>query len=264
MRRPNRARDSSKLGVAATQPVRDALFSGEVLLWQPARGYRVNVDSLLLADFAAARRPEARHVFDLGAGVGAVTLAYAHLASVKTCTLIEREQALAALAERNLDLAHVRGRVLPLDLTQALPDALRGLADIVVSNPPFFPRGTSSPPDGVRSRARSGALEPFLRAAAMVMGRRAYAFFAYPSPALSEIMAAARTNGRVAKRLRLVHAFRTTPARLALLELRRAKPGGLVIEPPIVEWAEQGVRSQELDALVKGAGPARRRRGDTG
>jgi hypothetical protein len=37
-----------------------------------------------------------------------------------------------------------------------------------------------------------------------------------------------------------------------LIELRNAKPGGLVVEPPVVEWAARGVRSPELDALVSG------------
>jgi tRNA1Val (adenine37-N6)-methyltransferase len=255
MRRAHRAYDSSDAGRAAAPPVKNTLFSGEVPLWQPTGGYRVNVDSLLLAAFAAACRPRAQHVADLGAGVGAVTLAYAHLASVATCTLIERERALAVLAEQNLDLAPLKGRVIVLDLTTEVPAALRGVADVVLANPPFFPGCTPVPPSSIRARARSGALEPFLRAAVTVMGRRAHAFFAYPAPALPEIFAAARAVALVPKRLRLVHAFATTPARLVLLELRRAKPGGLVVMPPVVEWAVRGKRSPELDALMKGRRP---------
>ncbi|HEY2516385.1 MAG TPA: hypothetical protein VGI39_36190, partial [Polyangiaceae bacterium] len=57
----------------------DTLFGGRVQLAQPGRGegYRVNVDAILLADFAR-RAPRARAAVDLGAGVGAVSLALLH------------------------------------------------------------------------------------------------------------------------------------------------------------------------------------------
>jgi tRNA1(Val) A37 N6-methylase TrmN6 len=42
-----------------------------------------------------------------------------------------------------------------------------------------------------------------------------------------------------------VHARDDEPARLALIELRAARPGGLVIEPPLIEWLGRR-RSPEL------------------
>src|SRR5262245_55763877 len=56
----------------------DALFDGALTLFQPARGYRVNIDALLLAAFAARGR-RARRAIDLGAGVGAVGLSLLYL-----------------------------------------------------------------------------------------------------------------------------------------------------------------------------------------
>jgi hypothetical protein len=47
-----------------------------------------------------------------------------------------------------------------------------------------------------------------------------------------------------------VHTTLAEPARLALVELRRARPGGLVVEPPLVEWNARGVRSVEISALL--------------
>jgi tRNA1Val (adenine37-N6)-methyltransferase len=252
MRRPKRAHDSSDAAGGPVPAVRDALFGGKIVLWQPKEGYRVNVDSLLLARFAAVCRPNARHLVDLGAGTGAVALAYGHWATFGTCTLLEREPLLGSLATRNLREAHLPGSALTVDVAADLPSALRGVADVVVSNPPFFSQGTRGPETGLRTRARSGPIDPFLRAAAAIMGKRGYAFFAYPAPALPEFIASAARAGLVPKRLRLVHAFATTPARVALLELRRAKAGGLVIEPAAVEWLSPGCRSPELTALVAG------------
>jgi tRNA1Val (adenine37-N6)-methyltransferase len=256
MRRPGPAPDSSGspslAGVA-----KDALFSGQVTLFQPERGYRVTVDTLLLADFAVTGRPETRTLVDLGAGVGGLALAVAHLAKVGRCALVEREPALATLAKQNLAAARLSGSVHVADLARGLPAELAGTATMVASNPPFFaPRGHASPGalggDTLRKRSRGGELAPFLLAAAHAMGRRAYAFFVYPAPALTELLVAARAAALVPKRLRLVHAFAESPARIALVEFRRAKPGGLVVEPPLIEWVAKGRRSPEVERILRG------------
>ena len=104
--------------------------------------------------------------------------------------------------------------------------------------------------DGAQSAlnaaARSGELAPFLAAAAAVVARKTgRALFSYPAPQLAELLRGAEAAGLVAKRLRLVHAREDKPARLALIELRAAKPGGLVVEPPLIEWLGRR-RSPEL------------------
>src|SRR6476619_6519009 len=114
MRRPSPARDSA----GGSEHGEGTLFGGRLILVQPRRGYRVNVDTLLLAQFAAQGRPKARRVVDLGAGVGE----------------------LARLSAQNLARAGLAGAPHVVDLEHGgLPAALRGAADVVLSNPPFFP-----------------------------------------------------------------------------------------------------------------------------
>jgi tRNA1(Val) A37 N6-methylase TrmN6 len=252
MRRRPASHDSTGRDSGTT--VRDALFAGALTLWQPKRGYRVNVDTLILAAFAARSRPKARRVVDLGAGVGALGLSYAFLADVKRLELVERERALADLARRNLGDTRADGAVHVADFTvDGLPGELRGEADVVLVNPPFFEESASQRRKLSAERgARTGSLEPFLRATSAALGRRAAAFFAYPAPALGEFFAQARAQSLVPKRLQLVHAYATSPSRLALFELRRAKPGGLAVDPPLVEWLDKGVRSAELESLLAG------------
>lgn len=247
------ARPGKQVSALPASAERTALLRGKLALAQPARGYRVNVDTLLLAHFAAATRARAKRVVDLGAGVGALALAYGFFASASHADLVESDASLTPLALRNLRDSGQRGEVFTADLAlDGLPGSLRAVADVVLSNPPFFAHRGSSRRDGARHGARHGALEPFLRAASDAMGRRAHAFFAYPAAALPEFLHAARGVGLVAKRLQLVHAFSGSPARLSLVELRRAKPGGLVVDPPVVEWTERGVRSELLARIVDG------------
>jgi tRNA1Val (adenine37-N6)-methyltransferase len=231
----------------------DALFAGALPLFQPTRGYRVNVDALLLVAFASAGRV-AKLALDLGAGTGAVGLALHHVGAARRVVLLEREQDLAVLCARNLDLTGATGSVERADLEAALPRSLAQRADLVVANPPYHPAGSGRPRRDPKSRrARSGALEPFVRAAARALaGPSARFCVVYPAHALAELLTTASAAALVPKRLRLVHAAKERPARVALVELRLARPGGLVVEPPLVEWSGPRRRSQALERILAG------------
>lgn len=236
----------------------DAVLSGRVSLRQPRRGYRVNVDSLLLAAFAAEGRI-APLVVDLGAGVGAVGLVLVAVGAARSAALVEADADSVMLARQNLTANETRGAAYVCELgRQRLPAELVGRADLVVSNPPFFvPAGGTPARHAAARRARSGLLEPFVHAAQSALsGPRGRAAFCYPAATLPELLQAAESAGLVPKRLRFVHARADGVARLALVELRRAKPGGLVVLPPLVEWNGRA-RTPELEAVVAGNfGPA--------
>jgi tRNA1(Val) A37 N6-methylase TrmN6 len=231
----------------------DALYGGAVALRQPAAGYRVNIDAPILADFAA-RGPRVARALDLGAGVGSVALGLHHLAAAAQFELVEREATLLELAVENAHQAQMSHRAWCHDLSEGLPDELRQGADLIVSNPPFFdPANARQGPHAAKTRARFGELGPFLSAAsAAVRGARSRVAFVYPARELSRFLAEAEGVQLVPKRLQLVHSDAQSPARVALIELRRAKRGGLVIFPPLVEWASKGVRSPELERILSG------------
>jgi len=231
----------------------DSLYGGAVMLRQPARGYRVNVDALLLAAFAAQGR-RARLAVDLGAGVGAVSLGLHHLAAAERFALVERDGELLTLAGENARGAACDAELFCADLGQGLPDALLQRADLVVSNPPFFePNSGRQGPEAAKSSARFGHLEPFMAAAAAAAnGTRARIAFVYPARELCRALRIAERCRLVPKRLRLVHADTSSPARVVLIELRAAKSGGLEILPPLFEWIAPGTRTPELAAILAG------------
>ncbi|HET9932530.1 MAG TPA: methyltransferase [Polyangiaceae bacterium] len=229
----------------------DSLLGGSVRFRQPTAGYRVNIDSLILAEFARVGR-SAGVAIDLGAGVGLVSLLLEHYRAARELVLVEREPAIAAIARENLANARAKVTVHEVDVSApSLPELLGTRADLVVSNPPFFNRTEHrAPRDEQRERARLGEVLPFLLATAeLLAGPKARAAFVYPARSLTEFFDAARRARLVPKRLRFVHAFADRPARLALVELRRARPGGLVVQAPLVEWLAPQVPSPELAAL---------------
>lgn len=215
-------------------------------LAQPARGggYRVNVDAVLLAAFAAGALADgpARHVrcaraaFDLGAGVGAVGLSLLHLGAAAHVTMIEVDAPLAKLAESNASSNGWADRVdvMRADVSHlaALPS---GAADLVVCNPPYVEPGRGRTPAPSRARARSGPLSVFLDAARRLAGRRARVCLVYPAIEATTLLTELRARGLEPKRLRPVHGRRHDAARVVLVECCAGRPGGLALEPPLVE-----------------------------
>ncbi len=218
----------------ATSPATaDTLLDGAVKLAQPARGtgYRVNADALLLARFAGEERA-ASVAWDLGAGVGAIALCLLQAGATAAAVLIERNAEAARLAGENLAangfaaLATVR----QADVAE-LTDT--GVADLVVCNPPYTAPGRGrAGAVPARQDARAGELVPFVAAARRLLARRGRACFVYPCSELVTLLAVLRSHGLEPKRLRLVQARAELEARVALVEAKPAKAGGLVVQPP--------------------------------
>jgi len=240
----------------------DTLFGGRVTLFQPRRGtgYRTNVDALLLARFAApalpatAGRPSLGTVavaYDLGSGVGAVGLSLLRFGAARRVVFVEIDGQSAAMARRNLTANEwaTRGEVVSGDVRD-VARTRPGDAGLVVCNPPYVApgRGRAAPSE---ARARIGELGTFVEAARQLAGRRARVCFIYPAAELGTLLGTLESHGLHAKRLRFVHATVAVPARVALVDARAGRPGGLTVLPALVERS-QGGYTPELESLLSG------------
>ena len=107
----------------------DRWLGGRLLLVQPKRGHRVGTDAALLV--AAAGDARQGRIVDVGAGVGAVGLAFAQRSSLASVDLVELDPELAALAESNAarNGLQSRTRVLRLDALNPRERREAGLAE---------------------------------------------------------------------------------------------------------------------------------------
>src|SRR5262247_3824907 len=87
----------------------DTVLGGRVTLHQPALGYRVAIDPILLA--AACPAEPGERVVDLGCGVGTAALCLARRVERVHCTGIDLLPELAELANRNAEENGLAGRV---------------------------------------------------------------------------------------------------------------------------------------------------------
>ncbi len=234
----------------------DALLRGRLPLAQPARGYRTNVDALLLASFARREKPATR-CLDLGAGVGAVGLALVVMGRAERTTLLDLDASVLALATANARAAGIADRAETLlhDLRVRLPSVLGGAFDLVVANPPYGVEGRTRPAaDPSRAVARAapaGTLVGFVRAARAALGRAGRFCVVFPTLDLGRLFDALRASGLEPKRLRFVHPLAESPGRLALVEAKAARAGGLRVESPLVLMSAPGVATEEARRITE-------------
>ena len=133
----------------------DRLLGGAVTVRQPREGFRVAIDTVLLA--AAVPAEDGQTVLEPGAGIGAAALCLAR--RVPGCRVVglERRADLVGLAGENARLNRLERRidVMVGDLARPPPRLVPGAYDHVMMNPPFFAAGTTARPDGeARAAAR--------------------------------------------------------------------------------------------------------------
>ena len=184
----------------------DLILGTHILLLQTRRGYRSNVDSMLLPYYASMRAASTscfdgsggapRRVADLGCGNGLVgILAGKQWPNLVELALFERQESLAALAQRNLALnglaqvpddataggTDARATLHVGDLSEPLAYPLARF-DGVLCNPPFYEGGSggrSRPATSEKSDAHfesSLGIEGFIGAIAdmLVLGGRGW------------------------------------------------------------------------------------------
>jgi tRNA1(Val) A37 N6-methylase TrmN6 len=138
---------------AASAVTEDRLLGGRVRLVQPAAGYRVAIDPVILA--AAVPVEPGELVLDAGCGSGAAALCLA--ARVADCRIVgvERQAASVALAKTNLAANDAVGRI-EIAAEDLADHAARnaGVYDQVMTNPPFHEAGRHTPaPDEAKAAA---------------------------------------------------------------------------------------------------------------
>jgi len=123
----------------------DRLLGGRVRLAQPAWGYRVAIDTVLLAAAVPARAGE--RVLEAGCGVGGAALCLAERIPGVAVTGVDADADLVRIAAANAEENGVAGRVSfrAGDIAPQGTGVERGTFDHAMANPPYLAAGTGRP-----------------------------------------------------------------------------------------------------------------------
>lgn len=234
----------------------DAITASYRLL-QRRRGHRFSLDDLATAQVAAAARPEARRVADLGCGVGSVLLMVAWKLPEAQLVGVEAQEGSFALAQRNVMENGLGPRVSLIhgdlrEVTRAFPHAP---CELVTGTPPYLPPGTAlASPDPQRAACRielRGGVEDYLAAAARILAEGGLAVVCADGRAPERVLRGAAAAGLVPRRrLDVIARAGAEGPLFAVWTCGRAGEGrGELVHEAVVMRDEAGGRTPEAVAM---------------
>ena len=230
----------------------DDILFGQIKLLQPLTGPRVNMDTVLLADWVKIRS-DTRKILEAGCASGAISLLLAMKNEKVQVTGVEIQNDIVNLAKENLVYNKLSDRVqfIAGDIRDKnlLP---REYFDVLVINPPYESLSSSrQSPDPSRSSARieiSCTIEDVGELAFRVLKSNGRLFAVFKSERLDVFMSTMRNHRIIPKRLRPVYPKKDSNSNSGVFLIECVKNGGdgLSILPPLFVRNDEGVYTQEI------------------
>ncbi len=225
----------------------------DVRVYQYVDGYRFSVDALLLYSFVHLRH--ARGIADLGTGSGIIGLLLARKYTSAQVLLIELQESLFSLAQRNITINGLGERVTAMmadiaDIRNVLsPISL----DVVVSNPPFRKPTTGRLSIGKeRQIARHEmrmTLPDLAGAASYLLKEKGRFFMIYHPERLLEAIDTLRQNRLEPKRARFAHNDPDSVSKMVLIEAVKDGQSGMKVERPLFIYKPDGSYTDEVQEM---------------
>ncbi len=232
----------------------DGLLGGRVRLRQPVAGYRVAIDPVLLAAAVPAQAGET--VLDVGCGVGAAALCLAVRETGARITGIEAQRDLVRLANDNILLNDLAGRVSAMtgDLLRPPPRIEPGSFAHVMANPPYLERGQATPPsDAGKAQAQvegEADLAAWVRFALTMVRAKGTITFIHRADRLEHLLALlAGRAGDIA--VYPLWPGGAKPARRVIVRARKDVASPLRLLPGLVLHDAGGAFTREADAVLR-------------
>jgi tRNA1(Val) A37 N6-methylase TrmN6 len=228
----------------------DSLLGGRVKVAQPADGYRVAVDAVLLA--AAVDAAERASVLDLGCGVGSVGLCLAWRRPDLTITALDREPVFIAAARANAATNGMAERlhIVEGDMRAPLPQKF----DQVVMNPPYLKAGSATvsthPLKAAATAEGEAKLADWIAAARDALEPGGILTLIHRADRLDDVLGCvARSFGGIA--VLPIHPKRDRAAKRIILRAQLGSGEKLAILPGLVLHEENGAFTAAADSILR-------------
>lgn len=243
--------------MAEPEITEDALLNGRIRIRQPKRGYRVNVDTLLLAaTFEPSMSWGGCSFVEAGCGVGGALLIigkqHEHLTPPVRLIGIERDPGTAAMARHNAIANGVNAEIIEGDALDSLSQSF----DRVLFNPPYDYPGEGRTPAAVRHSAyiADRPIADWIKVWCNRMSKDSHLTMIHRAHRLREILAA--MEGRLGGVSVLpVHPFADAPARRIIVRARKGSKAPLKLQPGLSLHPSDGGKDKytpQAEAFLRG------------
>ena len=234
----------------------DTLLGGRVQIAQPADGYRVAVDAVLLA--AAIDAGAGQRVLDLGCGVGSVALCLAWRRPDLRITGLDREPIFLDYAKANAEANGMETRVAFLEGDVLNPLRAMGADfDQVMLNPPYLKAGSATvsahPLKAAATAEGAATLPDWIACARAALRPGGMLTMIHRADRLGDCLAGLRGFGGIV--VLPIHPKVDRPAKRILIQARAGTGEPLSILPGFVLHEADGRFTAAADAILRDGGP---------
>jgi len=233
----------------------DAVLGGKLKLYQPKKGYRFSIDSILLADFISPKTTD--RIIELGTGCGIIPLLLHYKKHFNSILTVEIQDKLAAIARKNIALnrAEEKIEVILMDFRQIASSYDKEKFNIVISNPPYRKLHSGRlNPEQEKAIARheiSCTLDQLIAATAKLLNSKGRFYYIYPAYRLGEMQIFLKKHQLSANRICFVHPQAGREATHFLIEGAFTSTLNLKVLPPLFVFNPNGSYTHKVEQILQ-------------
>jgi len=214
---------------------------GELVLYQPEKGYCYTSDTFFLYDFISDFIPKGR-ILEVGGGCGILGLLIKRDYPETEVTIVEREGIMVQFIRKNSYQNRLYIKVVEGDFLKV---PLPGRFDFIISNPPYHPTGvkSSNPLRDVALSQTYLPLDRFLNRANRLLTERGELIFCYGVGELDKIFQLMPKQLKITD-LRIFYPRLNKKGSLALIRAKRLSKARLKIHPPLIGFVGEEYSSE--------------------
>jgi len=232
----------------------DGFLGGRVRLTQPSKGYRVSMDTILLAASIPAQAGD--KILEAGIGSGGAAICLAHRVSGTTLTGLELQDEMIDCVKKNIKLNDMdqRFEIINGDIMVPPPELKMGSFDHVMANPPYIADGkaikSTSESKGLSHMDQSGTVKGWVNFCVSMARYKGTVTFIYRADRLDELLS--RLHGKVGDlKLCPLWPHQDESAKLVLLQGRKGVSGGMSILPGLVLHDDNEGYTERAEAILR-------------
>jgi tRNA1(Val) A37 N6-methylase TrmN6 len=203
-----------------------------LFLFQKKDGYRYNSDSLILYDFISKLKPKGR-VLDVGSGCGILGLLLKRDFSEIDLTQIDVQSLHVELTRKSTKYNKLASKVLHVDVREVRFDEK---FDFIVSNPPFYNKGSKKSEDRALKMSRYADALPFdelCKSISRIISPRGSFVFCYDAKQIDTLFSSLLKNKLKINSIRFVHTKKNKDASLVLIHAKKSSKSLCEVKAPL-------------------------------
>ncbi len=229
--------------------VDDLQLKGLKIIQNPD-GFCFGIDAVLVSNFAQIKKNGV--VVDLGTGTGIIPLLISGKSTAKKIYGVEVQDTVADMANRSVLLNNLSDRIeIVHDNLKNIHKHLdKGIADVVISNPPYMPAGGAIiNPGSYKAISRHEVLctlEDVIKTASSLLKEKAGFYMVHRPSRLVDIISICRENKLEPKVIRFIHPKQGKEPNIMLVKCVKAGNPEIRIMPPLYVYNNDGTYTQEI------------------